>query len=358
MDRSALPVVRRGAEPTGGGSSIELPNAESSPTALRAPVTPTAGFFVRSHSAIPAVDASRWRLRIGGLVRRPTSWDLAELRERARTRVTAVLECAGNSRRRFPHPAPGELRWGDRAVGSAEWTGVPLSALLAEAGLSPQAKVVVFSGAEKVDAAGGVRRFSRSLSVPFATRGPDLLVATEMNGRPLSPEHGWPVRLVVPGWYGMAWVKWLSTIRVAAAPFRGYYQASRYVYRYRRGGRTITEPVDALRVKSLILGPVEGERLRRGRSTVVFGKAWTGSATVSRVEVDVGSGWQEARSTAGQGPFDWSRWAFRWRPSRPGPVTVRARATDTSGATQPEAPVENTFQYAANSIHSVGVEIT
>ncbi len=340
-----------------GPVPVDPLNAEAPSVALSPPLTPNDGFFVRSHFPTPKIRASTWRLTIGGEVKRPRRWSLAELRELPHTQVAATLECAGNSRRRLPRVAEGELRWGDHAVGSAVWGGVPLSDLLEDARPLDGAREVVFSGADKGGTAAPARGFARSLCVDRAEGEPPVLVATEMNGSPLPPDHGWPARLVVPGWYGMAWVKWLTAVRVRTAPFRGYYQTSRYVYRSSREGRTALEPVTRLRVKSLIVLPTEGERLARDRSTLISGKAWSGAGPVRLVEVDAGSGWEPARLALGRGPHDWASWTYRWTPRRAGRWAVRVRATDAEGETQPEEPTDNDFQYGTNSIHRVEVVV-
>jgi len=244
---------------------VDALNLETPRTALGPTVTPAGSFFVRSHFPVPELRVGAWKLAISGEVDRPRAWSLADLHDLPRKRVVATLECAGNGRKGFRRPAPGELRWGDHAVGTAVWEGVPLSVLLNEAGLRCEAHHLVFSGADYGDPGSRACRFSRSLSLDLTGGRDDVLVATEMNGRSLPPEHGAPARLVVPGWYGMAWVKWLSTIVARRTPFRGYFQAARYVYRSRQGGRVVVEPVRRIRVKSLIIDPGGAEPLVRGR---------------------------------------------------------------------------------------------
>ncbi len=345
------------ARPPGGPASpvrIDALNAETAPAALRTAVTPARGFFVRSHFPAPLVRASSWTLAVTGEVARPRSWTLDELRTLPQSRLVATLECAGNSRKRLSRSVPGELPWGDHAVGTAVWKGVPLSALLEAAAPLPGAEEVVFTGAD-TGSAGPVRRFSRSLTGDLS-QNRDVLVATEMNDAPLSTDHGWPARLVVPGWYGMAWVKWLTRIQLQHSAFQGHYQASRYIYQYHRDGKVVREPVTRLRVKSLVLSPAPGERLAR-RPHVVSGRAWSGSGPIRKVEVNVGAGWTSAQLTPGNGPYDWSGWEYVWSPEQRGRATVRVRATDATGATQPAAPEENDFQYGINSVHSVQVTI-
>jgi DMSO/TMAO reductase YedYZ molybdopterin-dependent catalytic subunit len=350
------------SEPSGLGGEetlithVEVPrNAESPVSALRPRRTPTAAFFVRSHFPTPTA-TKRWRLTVDGGAGRPRSWNLRELRTLPQRRLAATLECAGNGRARHARPAPGELRWGEHAVGSAVWTGVPLTALLDEVELRPDARHLVFLGADRGDPAEPADRFERSLAAD--PRGlEDVLVATEMNGSPLSAEHGAPARLVVPGWYGMAWVKWLCRVEARRDPFRGHFQATKYLYRSVRDGVPAVEPVERVRVKSLLVAPVPGERLARGSSYCLAGKAWSGAAPIAKVEVDTGDGWSAARLRPGDGRYDWSSWEFDWVPQRAGPVTIRGRATDGLGQVQPEAPLENEYQYGTNSVQSVAVDV-
>ena len=351
------PVTLAGRDRPVAAAPVGGPNRETRVGALRRNLTPARGLFVRSHFPTPELDTQGWRLSVAGRVRRPSAWTLAQLRALPQTTVVAVLECAGNSRARLPRPAPGELRWGDRAVGSARWRGVALSELLERAGPEEGGTELVFVGADRGAPRGRRRSFARSLSTALGGEAPGALVALSMNGRPLTGEHGWPARLVVPGWYGMAWVKWLSRIEVRATPFRGHFQTSRYVYRSHRGRSTLTEPVRELRVKSLVVDPAPGARLRLGVSARLSGKAWSGRGPVTLIEVDTGSGWQTARLSEGAGPYDWVGWSYRWTPTEAGPAVVRVRATDADGRRQPEDDVPNDFQYGTNSIHRVGVRV-
>ncbi len=335
---------------------VDAGNAATSLAALGPARTPAEGLFVRSHFPTPAEPATPWRLEVGGAVAHPRRWSLEELEELPQARVAATLECAGNSRTRFARAADGELRWDDRAVGAALWEGVRLSTLLDHAAPRGPAREVVFSGADRGEVGGRRRAFARSLSVPEAARG-TAVVALRMNGEPLRPEHGGPVRLVVPGWYGMAWVKWLTQIAVRRSPFRGYYQRSRYVYRRLQDGRAVSRPVTRLRVKSIIVTPTPGERIARAPRQVVHGRAWSGGSPVTRVDVDVGEGWRAAELVPGEGPYDWSDWSYSWSPARPGPTVVRARAADAQGEVQPESADDNDFQYGNNAIQSVPVVV-
>jgi DMSO/TMAO reductase YedYZ molybdopterin-dependent catalytic subunit len=233
---------------------------------------------------------------------------------------------------------------------------VPLTALLDAAGLRPSARQLVFTGADHGTPTEKVRRFDRSLSVGRGEHQ-DVLVATAMNGAPLTDEHGAPARLVVPGWYGMAWVKWLDRIEARATEFEGHFQTSKYTYRFERDGRPTVEPVRRVRVKSLLTSPAPGQRLVRGSRYRVTGKAWSGSAPVVKVEVDVGDGWRSARLTSGEGRYDWSTWEAEWVPRTAGPARIRSRATDACGEAQPAALFDNEYQYGCNSVQVVEVEV-
>ncbi len=233
---------------------------------------------------------------------------------------------------------------------------MPLARLLDDARVRPEARHLVFSGADRGAPAEPLPRFVRSLSVDGDAVG-DALVATRMNGAPLSAEHGAPARLVVPGWYGMAWVKWLARIEVQRAPFQGHFQSSKYVYRFERDGRPVVEPVRLLRVKALVVSPQAGDRLAVGRRCRISGKAWSGRAPIARVDVDAGDGWKEARLRAGDGRYDWTSWELDWIPGSTGPVALRARATDAAGDVQPERLFDNEYQYGANAIQAIAVEV-
>ncbi len=331
-------------------------NAEAPLSALRRSPTPTDRFFVRSHFPTPSIPASAWRLSVGGDVDRPKSWSLEELRRLPQRRLAATLECAGNGRSRFPRAAEGELRWGEHAVGSAIWQGVPLATLLERSAVRATTRYLVFTGADHGTPTEKVRRFVRSLSVEPGEHE-EVLVATSMNGAPLTEEHGAPARLVVPGWYGMAWVKWLDRVEARTTEYSGHFQTSKYTYRFERDGQPVVEPVRQLRVKSLVTSTAPGERLARGTGYRLAGKAWSGRAPVTKVEVDVGDGWHEARLTAGDGRYDWSSWEADWTPRVAGPARIRARATDASGEAQPESLFENEYQYGCNSVQTVEVEV-
>lgn len=247
-------------------------------------------------------------------------------------------------------------------MSTASWTGIRLSELMKAVELSEEAAELVFEGVDGGPSAtpsGGRRCFGRSLPRSLLSTEPNLLVALEMNGAPLPREHGFPARLIVPGWYAMASVKWLSRIIAVREPFRGHYQHDRYVYVTTQDGKEAREPVTRMGVKSILVSPSEGAVLRVGQPATLRGKAWSGEGPVRSVEVDVGEGggWFSASLGPELGPYAWRSWEASWVPRSAGVVTIRSRAVDASGRTQPELPVPNQRQYGCNSIQSVRVRV-
>ena len=250
------------------------------------------------------------------------------------------LECAGNSRRRFDPPGEGN-QWDEQAVSNAVFTGVPLRTLLEQAGVEDDAIEVVTTGYD-------ADSFQRGLPLEVAL-SPEVLLAFEMNGEPIPWPHGGPARLVVPRWAGIASVKWPARIEVVNTPFRGHFNAERYIM-VDANGRTL-RTVREMPVKSIIAWPAEGETVRSGPHTL-FGFAWSGFGQVERVEVstDAQRTWQAARLTRGNGPLAWTRWECEWNPQSAGPVTLSVRATDSAGNTQPAEVAWNKFGYQMNAI--------
>ena len=320
-------------------------------------VMPTARFYVRNNFPIPNLDAAGYRLRVAGLVDRPLTLSLRELHNMRSQSEVVTLECAGNGRTQFDPPVPGE-RWQFGAVSTAEWSGVPLTDILDRAGLRSGAREVRFRGADggEVDNRRGTICFERSLTVDEA-RNADAILAYTMNGEPLPIQHGFPLRLVVPGWYGVASVKWLTEIEVTDTPFEGHYQTEKYVYYWKRGGRETTEPVTLQRVRALITEPAPGQEAAPGE-LVVRGLAWSGAAPIAKVEVSVNGGdWHEARLVGERKRHSWQWWELIARFDRPGEVHLRARATDLAGRTQPDRAEWNKLGYGNNGIHEVSARI-
>ena len=327
--------------------SEEPLNAESPIAELRGGIaTPNPGFYVRNHYPQPGLDRRSYRLRIGGLVRRSLRLSMRDLVNLPVHAEEVTLECAGNGRSTLEPPVEGE-QWGLGAVSSAEWAGVPLKALLSKAGIEAHAKEVVFRGADGDDQA----RFERSLGLEDAL-GSGAFLAYAMNGELLPEEHGAPVRLVVPGWYGVASVKWLTEIEVIDHAFLGHFQSERYVYEWDRDGDLVREPVRDQRVRALITHPSQGESVSSGR-LAIGGLAWSGVSPVAKVEVSVDHGlWLPVEQIGDQVGLAW-RWWESVAVIGPGTVSLRARATDESGRVQPERAEWNRLGYGNNSIQEV-----
>ena len=345
MNDAALVVVKH--EPL---------NAEAPLAALRDDITPTHHFYVRSHFALPPLLGKAWKVRVGGSVGRPFELTEMEIRALPARTIVATLECAGGDRNRFAPLPPGEP-WGFGAIGTASWRGAALRDVLARAGIASSVVEVLFEGADQGEPGPGepAIRFARSLPLAKAL-DPDTLLAYEMNGEKLSHEHGGPIRLVAPDWYGVASVKWLESITVIDRAFAGFYQARRYVFA--QPGTDRATPVSTMRVKSLITSHEQGIRLGPGR-TIISGAAWSGDGAIVRVEVAVdGTGaWQEARLLGAARPHAWRRWEFEWEPLYAGRHVLRVRATDEHGHVQPDAAEWNTLGYGNNSIQQVVVEV-
>jgi sulfite oxidase len=324
-------------------------------------ITPTERFFVRSHLPIPTIDPNTWRLVIEGEIDRRLEIGFEELRrERTRTVVT-TMECAGNGRSSVYPPAEG-LRWTQGALGTARWTGISLWDLLTKSGVRPTAIEAVFEGADHGREPDVPEELTYAMSVPIVkAEHPDTLLAFEMNGEPLTSAHGAPVRVVVPGWYGMASVKWVTRITLIDHLFRGYYRTHPYTFIHEGDDPTVVrKPVTSLQVKSVITAPEQGTTVPPG-IVVVRGAAWSGSAPIARVEVVVGvpedsggnGSWRTATIVGPRAPHAWVRWELPLEFPRPGHFVLRSRATDERGETQPLRAEWNFRGVANNSMHAV-----
>jgi DMSO/TMAO reductase YedYZ molybdopterin-dependent catalytic subunit len=355
---AGLPVVNYGGDPGLVVLREEPLNCETSLAALiGGVVTPSARFYVRNHFTTPVLDPELYELTVTGMVERPSRLRLRDLQNMPSESLVVTLECAGNGRARFDPPVAGE-QWRYGAARTAEWTGVPLLEVLGRAGLTPGAHDVVFRGADAGLVAGATApvRFERALSVEDAC-GSGALVAYAMNGEPLPLQHGRPVRLIVPGWYGVASVKWLTEIEVIGQPFDGFFQEERYTYEWERDGATVREPVRLQRVRALIAEPADGASVT-GDEFVVRGVAWSGAAPIERVDVCIGEGpWQPARLIGERGRYSWQRWELFTQCDVRGPRTVRARATDQDGRTQPKRPEWNRLGYGGNAIQTISIVV-
>ena len=332
-------------------------NAETPWEALRAPLTPPAAFYTRNNFPVPRISREDWRLSLAGAVARPSTLRLRDLAALPAKELEVVLECAGNGRT-LMRPLPEGTPWGERAVGCATFRGASFADVVATCGVEPGAVELVFRGADEGKAGGRQMAFERSLPVEVALH-PDTLLAYEMDGEPLAPEHGAPVRLLVPRWYGVASVKWLVEARAVREPFLGHFQRERYVYERAPGSPDAT-PVREMRVKSLVAFPREGAQVRLGEAVTVQGWAWSGSAAVSAVDlsVDDGATWHPATLGPSRGPYAWRAWAFSWTPRARGDAVLLSRARDASGATQPQVAEWNVHGYGNNAACARRVRIS
>ena len=327
--------------------------------ALRDDLTPPGLHYVLTHYDIPAVDPATWRLRLDGCVDRPLELDLESLRSMPAHTVRVTLECAGNGRAALA-PRPVSQPWLAGAVGTAEWTGVPLADLLRDASPAGQAVDVAFTGADHGFERGIEQDYERALSLADALAD-DVLVAYEMNGAPLPPQHGFPVRLVVPGWYGMAHVKWLVHIRVLDQTYDGYQNA--VGYRLRQEPDEPGDPVTRIEPRALLVPPgdpdfLTRERILRPGPLTLVGRAWSGWGSVVAVSVstDDGDTWTEAEVEPGDHRWAWRRFSLPWT-ATPGTHVLRARARDDTGREQPLAPRWNLGGFTNNADQPVVVHV-
>ncbi len=304
---------------------------------LRYDRTPTGMHYTLTHYDVPYVDAAALRLQVDGEVRRPLTLSLSDLQRRPTKTLRVTLECAGDGRALL-RPRPVAQPWLDGAVGTADWTGTPLRPLLEEAGLQPGALDVVFTGADRGFESGVEQDYQRALPIQEAMRD-EVLLAWAMNDAPLEPQHGAPLRLIVPGWYGMTSVKWLRSITVISTPFTGYQNAR--AYRYSQSREEPGEPVSLMRVRSLMAPPGIPDFLTRTRvvdagGVMLEGRAWSGRQRITRVEVstDAGLTWAEAELDVVASAHAWQGWRFAWQ-AVPGRYELCCRATDAAGAQQP-----------------------
>jgi DMSO/TMAO reductase YedYZ molybdopterin-dependent catalytic subunit len=328
--------------------------------ALRLPITPVGLHYLLVHYDVPFVDPVTWRLEVGGAVERPLTLGLDDLRARPRVEVAATMECAGNGRALL-EPRPLSQPWLTEAVGTAVWAGASLASLLEDAGPTSEAVDVVFGALDRGVEGGEDQRYERSLTVDEALEA-EAVIAYEMNGAPLPAQHGFPARLVVPGWYGMTNVKWLASIDVVTEPFEGYQVAS--AYRFRQSEDEDGRPVTRMLPRSLMVPPGVPDFYSRTRivdagDVRLEGRAWSGRAPIARVEVstDGGETWTDAELTWElDGPWAWCGWSAAWAAAA-GEHVLCCRATDEGGDTQPLAPEWNVGGYENNAVQRVPVHV-
>src|SRR4051794_15998082 len=336
-------------------------NAEAPPEALAGEITPTELHYVRSNFALPTHDGT---LSIGGAVANPTTITLDDLRAMPAVERAVTLECAGNGRLSV-RPLPTGEPWGDYAVSTAVWTGASLRHVLELAQPAADGIDVLFQGADHgpyhlsailADTDQQELTFERALPLRLAADpAAEILVAYEMNGEPLRPDHGAPFRLIVPHWYAVASVKWLTRIDVLTEPYTGEFQTGHYIYEWPDRQH---ERVELMRVRARITDPAPGAIVAAGTYTV-RGKAWSGTGPVTAVDVSLtgASVWYPAEVEPPKGPYQWQEWSFEWNAEGTGRKTLRARATDAAGNVQPETPPWNRLGYGNNAIEIVYVDV-
>ena len=317
--------------------------------ALRHDLTPVGLHYLLVHYDIPHVDPDSYRLTVG-----TTTMTLEQLEQRPRVTRPVTMECAGNGRAQL-EPRPLSQPWLVEAVGNSEWTGTPLGPLLREQGIPAGTVEVLFTGLDRGVEGGIPQAYERALALDDALSD-DVLLAYGLNGAPLPPQHGYPLRLLVPGWYGMTSVKWLTRITFLTEPFTGYQNATGY--RLRQSEDDPGTPVSRIEPRALMVPPGVPDFMTRrrfaepGRITLT-GRAWSGYGPITRVEVDTGGGWHEAQL----GPVTgWTAWSYDWD-AAPGEHGLRCRAFDASGRGQPDAPPWNLGGYANNAVHRVPVTV-
>ena len=328
--------------------------------ALRWEITPVGLHYLLTHFDIPEVDTSTWRLEVGGLVDRELSLSLDDLRARPSREVAVTMECAGNGRAHVePHVV--SQPWLLEAVGTARWRGVTVAGVLADAGVQDDAVEVLFTGLDRGVDGGETQAYERSVALAELLAG-DAILAYEVNGVPLPPQHGYPLRLVVPGWYGMTSVKWLARMTLVEEPFDGYQM--RHAYRVRRDEDDPGEPITTIAPRSLMVPPGIPDFLTRARVVTagpceLLGRAWSGAAEIVAVDfsIDGGSTWASAElgpDTLGR--WAWRSWRFEWD-ARPGEYELCCRARDASGSEQPLEASWNLGGYVNNAVQRVDVKV-
>ena len=329
---------------------------------LQHDITPLGAHYLLNHFDVPQVaDIADWSVSVTGKVAKPITLNIPRLKQLAakgnhEKSLRVTLECAGNGRANFSSRWPSQP-WQMEAVGTCDWHGMPLKHLLNQAELHADTKEIVFTGADQGVDGGSVHHFARSLTLDMALHD-DVMLVWQMNGQPLLPQHGFPLRLIVPGWYGMASVKWLNRIDAIDHEFTGHQQRGTYMYRESNNDSGV--PVTTIRVKSLMVPPgipdwSSRKRLIKPGLVTLNGRAWSGAGTpVSKVEVSCNDQWQEAELQVSPHPYAWCKWTAQVEMSK-GMYTLSCRATDANGNIQPDTPPWDNAGFGNNAAHSVEV---
>jgi sulfite oxidase len=324
-------------------------------------ITPIDRFYVRSHHYTPAVSLDTWKLTVDGEVDKPVTLTMADLKKLPRVEMVAVMECAGNGRSLYEPPVPG-AQWVYGSVGNGRWAGVRMADVLAKAGVKASAQHILMDGADVP--VGIMPEFKRTIPVKKALHR-DTLLAYEMNGEALPASHGFPLRVIVPGWAGDSWVKWLTGLTVLDKEFDGFWMKTAY----RHPGNPVVpgsavdpakmHSVESISIKSVIAGPLDQMKVAPG-PVRIHGTAWSNETPVASVEVSVDRGrtWQKAKLNSEQARYGWRLFEYTWTPREPGYYVVMARAFDTAGKTQPMVQEWNPSGYLFNAVQKVAVEVT
>ena len=331
---------------------------ETPQDALDSWLTPNPLFYVRSHFDYPDIsgpDGANWNVAVDGGTGNPISLNMTDLKKLPSKTMAVTMECAGNNRSDLDPVVSGN-QFASGAISNAIWTGVSLSDVLSTVDVNPNSIEILFEGADSgVPEAGyEMSSYLRSLSIDIAN-DPDVILAYEMNGETLPIEHGYPLRLVVPGWYGMASVKWVKNITAIKEPFHGYFQGKKYVVRYKDGNE---HPLTEMQVKSFVTSHKHGESVQNGVVSL-GGLAWAGRSTIASVEVSVdgGNSWSNADISGPTDTYSWQNWNFQWSPGSTGHHTLISKAKDSNGNEQPLESVWNELGYAVNGLKPICLEI-
>lgn len=319
-------------------------------------ITPTGVHYLLNHFDVPLIEDDDHSLTFKGAFESPYTITMDEIRSLPQVTMPVTMECAGNGRAGVS-PRSYSMPWMYEAVGTSAWTGTPLAPLIDRAKPSSDVVEISFTGADYGFDKGEGHYFGRSLTRP-QLQELDVLLVHSMNGQPLLPQHGAPLRIIVPGWYGMASVKWLTTIEALTRPFEGFQQVQ--TYRYRKDQNDPGTPVTDIRVKSLMQPPgvpdwTSRKRFVRAGPVTLTGRAWSGAGVaIAKVEVGINGEWHTAELGVPDGPYAWVKWQFNWD-SQAGEYTLRCRATDVNGNVQPLEPPWDLSGFANNAAQSVDV---
>lgn len=339
---------------------LDPENLECPINGINSWITPNNQFFIRNHLSYPSIQLGTWELVLDGEVNTQKKFGYEELLKMSQLSKVVTLECAGNKRGLMEPKASGD-QFGLGAIGNAKWSGVSLLELLDTAGIKENVKEIVFTGSDcgqRPDMPGDFN-FIRSLPYDMKILN-ECLLALQMNDEPLPFKHGFPLRLIVPGWCGMAHVKWLTKITASAIQFKGPFQAVDYVYINNEDDYSNAAPVTENKVNSIITWPSEGELIKPG-TYAIRGIAWAGGnreITNVQVSTDNGISWFDAQLTNSEyHPYTWYFWSFTWTVNLPGHYIILARARDTGNTVQPRHAVWNAKGYGNNSVHRVDITI-